>query len=455
MRSHTQAFHDIESDATLLTLQFQQHQVWSIIRNKCWHHLLSNVSESPAKAARPLSLLKNIFYGIGALFHSYELLCFSHTINRNEREGYFRDRFTEPISDLIGQHKSCTIELTNDRHYPKCRVASRHIISHISIKALGLLLSKFIYVPRMSRLDAINTQYGIQLNYRKELREFLASYRIWLLLLRLWRPKKIVVVCYYSYIDVIAAAHRLGIEVIEVQHGMIGGTHLAYHSNLECERQYLPDTLLTFGTFDAKQLSRSPLFRKTASVPIGSCLLEEACQHNSAQLRHEKRQQLLADTFECMILVTAQATVEKELVAFMKTLAPLQHRYLYLFLPRRFHAAHTSVFHDHPNIIIPEHDDFYTLLPLADVHATVYSTCALEASYCRLTNILIDINGLASKHMQSLLRPNHDAYYVETPEEMLACISSSPKVTSTQQSHFFASGYHRNLQHYFNGTANV
>ncbi len=448
MNDHTVVFQEIESNDQLPTLSFKGHQLWSILRNKYWHHLLAKVSESPSSAARPLALMRNLFYGIGSLFGSYEMLCFSHKNNRKLLNERYVDRFTDPICELVSQERCCTIELTNDTHYPRTALASNHIMSHIGIKVLGLLLSRLVRVPHNDTLDTLNTRYGIHFNYQKSVREFYANYRLWLILLRWWRPQRIVVVCYYTYLDVIAAAHELGIEVIEIQHGIIGHNHLAYHSKLSLDKRYLPDTLMTFGRFDADVLSHSPLFQKVRLIPTGSWLLERALHQNASQ----QRQQLLGAHYRSVVLVTSQITLDQELLAFIKETAALSADVHYLFLPRHYDAHYKKLCRTHKNITVSAEYDFYTLLPLVDVHATVYSTCALEATHAAVTNILIDLNGLATKHFQNLLREPDDAFYVSTPHEMLSCIQETPASSSQHRDYFFAREYETNITRYFQET---
>ncbi len=444
--NHSQEFKKIEADSHLQDLKFNHYQLWSIVRNKYWHHLLANVSDSQTGSKRSITLLKNIFYGFTSFFGRYDTILFSHKINRKQLNEKYYDRFTDPISDLIDQDKSCTIELTNDSHHKRDKMHTKHIISHIGIKVMGLLLSKFIKVPDIKTLNEINKKFKIDVNYKKDIKEFIANYNIFIFLLKLWRPKKIYVVCYYSYIDVIFAAHKLGIPVIEIQHGIIGDKHLAYHSDLELSKEYFPDSLFTFGQFDVDVLSTSNLFKYTELIPLGSWLLEYSIKKIDMEQKNLLRKQFLAKEYKKIILITSQVTIENQLIAFVKEAAELSHDNLFIFLPRTYNEDYSKMFNDHENITPTKEYDFYTLVQIVDVHATVYSTCALEATRFDTLNILINLNGMSIKHFQDILQDEKDAYFITTPKEMIQCVNKEKNIFKKTDSYFFASNYDQNLK---------
>ncbi len=444
--NHLQLFRAIEANTHLQDLKFNGYQLWSIVRNKYRHHLLANISDSQAGSKRSMALVKNIFYGFSSLFRRYDTVLFSHTINRKLLNGTYYDRFTDPISDCIGQNNACTVELTNDSHHKRDTMHTKHVVSHIGIKIVGLLLSKFIKVPDIADFNAINTQFNIRVNYQKDIKEFIANTAVFMALLKLWRPKQIYVVCYYSYIDVIFAAHKLGIPVIEIQHGLIGDKHLAYHSSLALNKEYFPDTLFTFGQFDADALSASTLFKHTERIPLGNWLLEYATHKVDAEQKKLLRKQLLIKPYKKIIVITSQVTVENQLIAFVKQTAKLSHDNLFIFLPRTYNEGYSTMFHDYENIILTKEYDFYTLVQVADVHATVYSTCALEATRFDVINVLININDMSVKHFQNILQDKKDAYFIATPEEMIQCITKEKRIAKEMNSYFFAHDYNHNLK---------
>ncbi|MGL5058023.1 MAG: hypothetical protein ACRC6A_11760 [Fusobacteriaceae bacterium] len=68
-------------------------------------------------------------------------------------------------------------------------------------------------------------------------------------------PKKIYLVCSYGKEPLIAAAQDLGIEVIEIQHGVMNQYHLGYHFPTNEKINYFPDKILMFGDYWYKNTS--------------------------------------------------------------------------------------------------------------------------------------------------------------------------------------------------------
>jgi hypothetical protein len=58
------------------------------------------------------------------------------------------------------------------------------------------------------------------------------------------------------------------------------------------------------------------------------------------------------------------------------------------------------------------------------MHATVFSTCAIESLSLGVPNILIDIDGLSTKHLLPLLGENKANSYVETTHDFVQNIEN-------------------------------
>lgn len=444
--NHLERFKEIESKDGLAELMSFGHQVWPVVRNKYWAQLLSQVSGAKSSSKRDFRLLKNVAYGFRSFFRTYEYIFFSAPDNRKLINGKYYDRFTDPIADLVGQNHTCTVELTNGTHYSPSLTHSKHVVSHIGIKIIGLIISKFISINNHPVLDTIGIEYGIQINYKQVMKEFIANYWLMIILYKLWKPKQIYVVCYYTYLDVIAAAHKLGIPVIELQHGIIGNQHPAYNSNLLLKKKYFPDFIFAFGQFDKEILLKSVLFSHVKILVLGSWLLEYSLKKNSYSEIKNLREKYLNGEFKKIILITSQETIEEKLISFVKEVSIVTSEYLYLFLPRNYNDVYDQIFESYQNIIVPVNENFYTLMQIVDAHATVYSTCALEATKYDVLNILIDIDGMATKYFSNVLSVKQEVVYIENMMQFIDYVKTEKlKINSCSGDYFFHNDYLLNL----------
>ena len=85
-------------------------------------------------------------------------------------------------------------------------------------------------------------------------------------------------------------------------------------------------------------------------------------------------------------------------------------------------------------------------MQIADVHATVYSTCAIEATRFDVLNILIDLNGMSTQYFNKILQEKEDAYYINTADEMIQCIKKQTDTTKKMNTYFFNLKYDENLR---------
>jgi len=71
--------------------------------------------------------------------------------------------------------------------------------------------------------------------------------------------------------------------------------------------------------------------------------------------------------------------------------------------------------------------DFYELMMYVDYHATVYSTCALEAPSLGVQNIMININNLSKEYFENILS-DEITTYVNSPQELINTINNIKKL---------------------------
>ena len=78
--------------------------------------------------------------------------------------------------------------------------------------------------------------------------------------------------------------------------------------------------------------------------------------------------------------------------------------------------------------MIVKDENFYELTMLADFHATVYSTCAIEAPSLGVQNILINIDGLSKRFYGNILSDRRVTRFVDTPQEFVSIANDFEKL---------------------------
>ena len=258
---------------------------------------------------------------------------------------------------------------------------------------------------------------------RHYLKRFL-SYRVaWRLLFRAMRIKRLIVNCYYGlgHQAAVAAAHDLGVWVDEVQHGLITPSHLSYNAGAPLDRYALPDRLLAFGE---NALSANYLGGPDSIVLVGSWYLTSMGALGSLE-DSDSWAASLRVKYSRIVAVSGQWSVQDELINFLRTAASLDAGIAYLYIPRSWDGLDASQFEGNL-FLAPEGSDVYRCMVECDVHATVYSTCALEALALGKPNVLIDLGGLAERYLGPVLADGPYARYVSDPARFAAAVRGAP-----------------------------
>lgn len=452
-KSFIDTFKAIEQNFPVDSISINGISVWSYLRVKCWIGLNKQVFQSESSINSLLvriKLIKTLFYGWKNWFRKYDYLFFSCAENRKKIDGMYEDRFIDPIIDLLGAEKCLAIELTTSAHIPLKYLKNKNVTSDILLKVIGLLIRPFVMLRIIGKsiLDGINQSHNLKFNYVKYCREFIANSVVRYVLLRIYRPKLIFVVCYYSYCDVIAVARRLGIEVVEVQHGVITGAHPSYNVGINLHAPFFPDYLLSFGAVDRSILSNSKFLKAEDIVPVGSYFLDYVISLSDG-LCHIRE---LSRSYVKVVAVSSQYTIEDKLIEFLRAAANIDSSILFIFIPREKSKDYYEKYNFPSSIKIVEEMNFYTITKAADFHSTVYSTCALEAPSLGVQNILINIDGYSKVYYGGLLNDPRITRYVENPEDFVSTIHSFeilPKQYVMEQNRqIFAPNYIQNVSNF-------
>ena len=410
----------------------------------------------PLQTARKLQ----IFYGFKNWFGNYEYIVLSNSAERRELDGKLFHKLIDPVSDRLGRDNVLYIENGSPSLCPIEKVYSRHIVSRGLLLLLARIMVSFMpgkcEIQGNAILKSIQHDYGLKVDDLRVIKFFNAQRKLFSLMFRMIKPRAVFVTDYISYSPAIKAAKELGIKVMEFQHGTIGKEHPSYNIDVEIDRGCFPDYLLVFGRRELETFANSYFIEAEHVLPIGSFYIENV--RNDYVLESSLVKKL--KNYNRTVAVTLQWAYEKRTIEFIVQAANLDPHIFYILIPRLAvtggpeeakHAAAEYLTLELPgNVAVVTDKDFYKLMMYVDFHATIFSTCALEAPSLGTQNILTNIDNMAKKYFETLLYDKRITRYVDTPEEFVHTINNFRRLARNTvcklNQNIIAMDYERNME---------
>ncbi|OJH49578.1 hypothetical protein MPF_0366 [Methanohalophilus portucalensis FDF-1] len=264
-----------------------------------------------------------------------------------------------------------------------------------------------------------NTHFGINLDladlFNKYLKIFLHFYGFYDRLIKKRGYKKVYVVVSYGpvIVPLIAAAKNNNVQVIELQHGVIGPYHLGYNfPNYSGKLDYFPDILYSFGDY----------WNETVNLPISK---ENIVTYGYPYMREmiEKYKHLPKKTNQ--ILFISQGAIGLELSKFAYHLAEKLDNYkiIYKLHPGeydRWKAEYAELVSasnlDNVEVIDNNDKNLYEYLAESPLLVGVFSTAVYEGLSFKCKTFLVDLPGI--EHMEYLFSKGI-VKKVTNPDELL------------------------------------
>jgi len=359
-------------------------------------------------------LLKNSFFGFKNWFRNYDYIFLSTSDQRKLVDGNFYDKLCDPIIDEFNKrgNRSLIIEKCSSKRFKK--VKNQNIVAKELIEIVYLFFYKISFLKKKkSPISKI-----INLDYNRSIQSFKISYRIYILILTIYKPKAIFVVCAYTHMPIIKASKKLGIKTIELQHGVISKEHFGYISKLKIKNRqmYLPDILLTFGNINIDN------FLINDTYPIGHFYLE----YIRSNFKIDKKLSKLINNYNMVIGVSMQISYWEidSLIIFINKVALIKKDILFVLIPRN----NTFIDMKLPSNIIVYNDlDCYNIILHCNIHMTLYSSCAIEVLALGVPNILYNYKNFAKKYYENILN-NFYTEIIDSEENFLEAVEKFSKI---------------------------
>lgn len=402
-------------------------QVWPFLRQlyfsqhtwKTYGGLRSQVVDRRRELRRVL----NLCHGAPEWFRQHPFVVFSSCWRRRSLGGRLVDKNADWFCQEFGRDNVLMIEnpmKPGGVDFMPGRYPDRHIVSYDLFNLATMLGGRTVAIENGASLDQINRDYGLNVDYRWAVSAFMRVTRFARVCLRRWHPRLVLLSGYYGLVNqaVIHAAHSERLDTAEFQHGMTTASHEAYRLFCPMEHECFPRYFLSYGDYVKDVFRHEFSFLNYDRVlPVGDGYIE----YIRDVYEDEYGIRGILRSYDKSVTVTSQPQVHSKLAAFVAKAASLDPRIVYLFVPRPTDKEPQRI--EFPaNVRVVENIEFYKLAKYTDYHATVYSTCALEAPLLGTPNLLVDIDGLANAHYGSMLKDPDVTRYVSEPEELVRLI---------------------------------
>jgi len=447
---------DIEEGYNTHSILYNADFAWPIIRLK----VNEEIRKKEGLKSRTFKLnwflfhklLRSLFFGLSNLFRlrQFSFWIFSSSDRRKLINSKYVDRVAGSFA--INYPKSLIIEnpYPLGRHYKYKNLGNGKVLGQTVFFAATKIISLFLKKPRIENeevLVKILAENHINLDYNKILKETRAQYFLMKFLLRFTKPKAVFFVYSASSMGYIKALKELNIPVIELQHGVINSSHHAYNLYRDFGYTLFPDYLLTYGPKELDVFNRSNYFIDPAHVfPVGYYFLEATSKFAIT----EEFEQQLRRQYKMIVAFSLQDPFETFTFEFLKKTAALNPSICYLLVPRKADKTFPDI-ERLENMYIERRMNIYECLKIADFHATINSTCAIESLFFGVPNVLYDFKNWASDYYGEILNDPGHTVFVSSPLEFIETLEQhrfySKKVIGDKSESFIKRNFDENLKH--------
>lgn len=424
---------EIETTYDVSSIKVNGIQVWPFLRS-IYFALIENENlniqnKKKRRLFSSMKRVKNFFYGLNNLFKRVDYIAFSDTMELRSKDRLYINKLFNNLYDVLGKDNTIVIENPNYRpHYNINKLYMKNVMSldFFNILCRVFSFNLIIKIENERILKDINLNYNMNIGYMRIIKKFFYYHKIFTTTLKIKNPKIIFISDYYNlpHQALIYTARKLGIKVVELQHGIINSEHTAYNVFTNLDKLFFPEYLLVFGNHYKQYFDKDNYFIDKKNVlAIGNMYIHYI---NNNYIPSEKTIEMFnhfRNKYDKIIAISSQILVEDELIDFLKKSASASEKFLYTFVPRYFDNDY-SCYKFPPNIIILSNLDVYKTIKEADFHATVNSSCAVEAPALGAPNILINIKNESKRYYSKILTNPEVTKFVDTPEEFVNLIQN-------------------------------
>lgn len=448
--SFAEKIKEFDKQTSDFDVEFEGVNIWPYLRFYTLDRLHFNKNRKPTASSWGVKLiLKSTFKGWSLYFKTFDAIVFMASSDRRFYQGKWTEK-TDFLPQYLG--KTLFVELPNKGHFNASQTASDYVSSRLVLTLFEKLLMKFVRVNKQAlEIESeLNNQWNVESNLTTIYQQFVARYKIATKLFLQTKPKVAVVDAAYVDMPVVLAAHKLGVEVIEMQHGTINKQHHGYQIYNQFNKSLYTDYLLCFGQNDKNFFNTSSYINSEKVFPVGNYYLD----YIRKNLRPTKAIKQLKSNHHVLITATGQDAYDDQLIPFLNQVLELKKNWACLFVPRSKNKNYyRSNYKLNERIFFNNELNTYELIACGDVHTTVNSTCALESVAIGVPNVLYDYNNKATAYFETLLTSKETNALCANVNEFVEQVELKAKLSSNQviqkNSDLFKPNYFNNLKLFF------
>jgi hypothetical protein len=432
-----------ESECDPFRYQVGGFCMWPLFRFETWMNIKINAEGLAARQwsrSAPLPLAR-----VGASFamcrellqiealkrtrRSFDVVAFTATNRlRDESNGRFKNIYFDYLQPSLPEALYVYVDSRTDRRpldkpcifassrtvWPRVTfVERRRAVRSGALEALYSDLTDFV-----SRAGwAEHLQISLS-DWGGELAHFLARVDSIASILQSARSRLVLTDCFYDKMWAVAAAKRLGIPVLELQHGMIYDGHMAYTYDPSSASRYknrmpLPDKILTFGRHFSDILTGREFWTGDQVIAVGFPKMD--------RLQSEFDYRLPGAGEPLRVLISSQWIIANKLPEFLERASTRLPDNVVLDVRPHPLERDVGAYRRIGGVtLLDGRADFYKVLCGHHVHCSVFSTTLLESIGLGIPTMII---GLPGSESALPVRERSHSKLASTPEEFAAMLT--------------------------------
>jgi hypothetical protein len=404
-----------ESERDPFKYQIRGYSIWPLYRFMVWEHIKINLDGLTSRqAARRSGVSQRLraarvmveelwnLHKLKAARREYEIVLLTTTNRlRDKTDGTFKNVYFDYCQPLLQNALQIFVDSRSGREpstQPSVYVSSRTVVPKIVLGGRGEgeggeRLSS-LYSEFTSFLESVGCAEHMQMSlssWRRELAYFVARLDAFVEIFNTTRPKVVVTDCHYDKMWAIAAARRLKIPVVELQHGIVYDGHMAYTYDPRSASPYrdripLPDKYLAFGPYFSELLMERGFWTASQVQDVGFPRMD---YHQS------KFEYTVPKTGEDLrVLISSQWIMTKKLCEFLEAAVRRLPKNIVLNVKPHPLEQDTGAYRQINGLgVLDGGEEFYELLERHHVHCSVFSTTLLESVGLGVPTIILGLPG--------------------------------------------------------------
>jgi hypothetical protein len=353
-----------------------------------------------------------------------------------DNRGVHHSVYFENICSLIEKERLTRLATTHTESYFDFNIKNLRFSFPFPDSSERAMIREVIYVLKKAKFSGIFNS-GEIVYLQSALAVFLEEFRFYYNIFKGQPTRKIIFTCHYHKEGLIAAAKVLGIESIELQHGLIAKNDIYYvypkQYSQGLENAFFADRLFVFGSQWKNILLQGFEFDERQIVVAG----DYSFRTNISRIKSSKKQNV--------ILITSQKGIHDDFIGYCRILEKfiVQHPGWEVMVKLHPFELHREIYEQQlqtPFRIAKSDEILEDLFLLAKIHITIYSTTLYDAIGYGLVNFSLQNYGKSRDYAKDIVDDGIalPLEITDDPIQIFEQLSSSENAESLKRDDFYS-----------------